>query len=519
MSWFDYLVVEGKNAGTLWYCALVLVNSMVARSMGSRERRIWLAPLVLFGLHLALLPIVAYYVRAGTTGTLQSRVVCMVLGALAGVMAGGSILFTGVLPRLKVGVPRIVRDVLIGAASVIAVLTVATRAGLNLSGVIATSAVLTAVVGLSLQDTLGNIMSGLALQTDESIHIGDWIKVGDVVGQVVEIRWRYTSVETRDWETVIFPNSQLVKGQVIVLGRRRGERTKLRRSVRFNVDYRFAPTEVIAKVTNALRAAPIPNVASKPKPEVLLLDFGDSFGRYAARYWLTDLMWDEGTDSAIRTRVFFALRRAGLPMSIPAHAIFVTEESAERRSTKSQVELTRRTKMLKEMDLFDSLADAELEQLALGLRYAPFAAGETIVRQGDAAEWLYIVAAGELSVRVRGEREQEREVAKLSAGSFFGERSLLTGEPRSASVTALTDAECWRLDKETFRELLERRPEIATEVADVLSNRQAELTRVRDDLGQAASSRAQDRDDLVFRIRRFFRLEGGEPPASRHSTN
>lgn len=518
MSWFEHLLVEGRNAGTLWVLVLVLVNSAIARSMRTPERRIRFAPIVLYVLHLTLLPIAAYYARANPSGVLTSRLLCMVFAALAGVMAGGSILFTGALPRLKLNVPRIVRDVTIGAASVIAVFLVATRAGLNLSGVIATSAVLTAVVGLSLQDTLGNVMGGLALQTDESLHIGDWIRVGDVVGQVVEIRWRYTAVETRNWETVIFPNSSLVKGQVTVLGRRRGESTKWRRSVAFNVDYRFAPTEVIATLTAALRSAPILNVATRPLPEVIMLDFGESYGRYAVRYWLTDLQFDDGTDSSIRTRIYFALRRAGLPLSIPAHAIFLTEESAERKTEKSQAELTRRMHMLADVDLFDSLADAERQQLAMGLRYSPFAAGETVVRQGDAAEWLYIVSSGELSVRVRGEGDIDREVAQLAPGQFFGERSLLTGEPRSASVMAITDAECWRLDKEAFRELLERRPEIATEVADVLANRHSELERVRD-ADKGPGSIAQNRDDLVHRIRRFFRLEGGAAPASRQSPN
>ena len=110
---------------------------------------------------------------------------------------------------------------------------------------------LTAVIGLSLQDTLGNILSGLALQTDDTIHVGDWVKVGEVTGRVVDIRWRYTAVETRNWETAIIPNSFLVKNQVLVLGRRTGQPTQLRRWVWFNVDFRFPPTEVIRAVDDA----------------------------------------------------------------------------------------------------------------------------------------------------------------------------------------------------------------------------------------------------------------------------
>src|SRR5687767_11555327 len=102
MSWFEHLLVEGRNSGTLWVLALVLVNAAIARSMRTPERRIRLAPVVLFALHLTLLPVAAYYARANPSATvLTSRLMCMVFASLAGVMAGGSILFTGVLPRLK----------------------------------------------------------------------------------------------------------------------------------------------------------------------------------------------------------------------------------------------------------------------------------------------------------------------------------------------------------------------------------------------------------------------------------
>src|SRR5262249_55575533 len=132
---------------------------------------------------------------------------------------------------------------------------------LNLSGIIATSAVLTAVIGLAFQDTLGNIVGGLALELDDSVSVGDWIKVGDVVGKVTEVRWRYTAIETRNWETVILPNSLLVKGQVTILGQRQGQPHYWRRWVYFNVDFRFRPSDVIASVHGALRGITIENVA------------------------------------------------------------------------------------------------------------------------------------------------------------------------------------------------------------------------------------------------------------------
>src|SRR5207253_5065730 len=112
-----------------------------------------------------------------------------------------------------------------------------------------------------------------------------------------EIRWRQTSIETRNWDTVLIPNSQLMKGQVTIFGTREHAPLQSRRWIYFNVDFNHAPTEVIEKVEEALRSAPIEHVALEPRINVILMDFKDSYSQYAVRYWLTDLAVDDPTDS------------------------------------------------------------------------------------------------------------------------------------------------------------------------------------------------------------------------------
>src|ERR1035437_918437 len=111
---------------------------------------------------------------------------------------------------------------------------------------------ITAVVAFAMQDTLGNILGGLALQLDNSVQIGDWIKVDDVVGRVVDIRWRSTLVETRNWETVVFPNSQLMKNKFLVLGRRNGQPVQLRRWIWFGVSLTTTPAHVVKAVEETI---------------------------------------------------------------------------------------------------------------------------------------------------------------------------------------------------------------------------------------------------------------------------
>ncbi|HMI93477.1 MAG TPA: mechanosensitive ion channel family protein, partial [Polyangiales bacterium] len=388
---------------------------------------------------------------------------------------------------------------------IIALFGAASRAGVNLSGIVATGAVLTAVIGLALQDTLGNLVGGLSLQLDSTVRVGDWIKVQDVNGRVAEIRWRSTSIETRNWETVVIPNSVLTRSQVTVVGRRAGQPARWRRLVPFQVDYRFAPTLVIETVLKALNVHTIENVAESPAPSCVLMEFGESSARYIVRYFLLDFAADDPTDSVVRTRIYYALTRAGIPLAIPAHTSFVTEDSVERRERKRDLDIGRRLAALQRIPLFAGLSEEERLELAHALHHAPFAPNEVLTREGAEAHHLYVIDAGRVSVRV-GPLGHEHEVAQLKDGEFFGEMSLLTGEKRAATVVALTDTQCYRLDAGAFRTVLARRPDLAEKVASELAERRNELLAMREALGARPSKDSVDKNDLLKQIKTFFGL-------------
>jgi CRP-like cAMP-binding protein len=308
----------------------------------------------------------------------------------------------------------------------------------------------------------------------------------------------------------VIPNSILMKSQVTVLGRRTGAPRQHRQWVYFNVDFRYSPTTVIEVVESALCAEPIMNVASEPAPNCVFMDFKDSYGSYAVRYWLTNLAVDDPTNSIVRSRIYFALRRAGIPLSIPAQSLFITEEGESRRERKLSEEIERRVEALQRVDLFHTLTDEERRELAARLRVAPFVRGEAMTRQGATAHWLYIMTKGDAEVRITVDDSRLSEkVATLHAGDFFGEMGLMTGVPRSATVIAQTDAECYRLDKDAFNDILRRRPEIAEDISHVLARRRVELEAVREDLNEEAMRQRVRRTqgDLLHRIRNFFTLE------------
>jgi small-conductance mechanosensitive channel/CRP-like cAMP-binding protein len=436
-----------------------------------------------------------------------ARVGAGLSGSLAAVTLGSLVFFDGIVRRLRPGLPRIVPDLLTTGVAVVALMQTSSQLGFEVSGVIATSAVLTAVIGLALQDTLGNALGGLALQLDSSIQVGDWISFNSVFGRVSEIHWRYTAIETNNWETVIVPNSMLMRAQVAVHGRRRGGALQARRRVEFQVDFRHSPGDVIEAIERALAAQPIPNVAAEPPPNCIASAFAESQTRYMVRYWLTDLGMDESTDSLVRNRIFYALARARMSLSIPAQTVFVTEEGQERHAQKRAAEHEQRLAALRRIDLFASLSNPDLSELAQRLNRAPFAKGETITREGAAAHHLYMIMAGQVSVRVGGP-EQPREVGQLGPGAFFGEMALLTGERRSASAVAVSDVDCYRLDADAFRALLARHPDLAERVAQVLAEREVGLHAAKDRVGADDKQLKSQRERaLLSKIRAFFELD------------
>jgi CRP-like cAMP-binding protein len=277
--------------------------------------------------------------------------------------------------------------------------------------------------------------------------------------------------------------------------------------VYFNVDWRHQPGDVIDVVQTAVSNASLPNVSKEPAPNVVLMDMADTFGRYAVRYWLSDLAADDPTDSAVRSTVFFALARAGMSPAKPAHAVFLNEETSERKAEKSQKQLERCRRVLNALPFFNALSDEERETIARGMRYAPFSKGEVMTRQGAPAHWLYLMEEGEATVQVT-DGELQKEVAKLTGPTVFGEMSLLTGEPRSATVIADSEVECFRLDKAVFQKVLEARPALAEAVAQLLAERKAQLDAAREGLDAEATKARQAKDavDLLERIKRFFSL-------------
>jgi small-conductance mechanosensitive channel/CRP-like cAMP-binding protein len=518
--WHNLQMAAGMSGAFHWVVlgfvgAVFLLLSLVPAERARLRGATFLFALSFAGL-LAASAIVSFGGNPESFGYRCLRWAALFVESAAIINLAGVLVFAVALNAIRVRPPLIMRDLILALAYIVVAITLLSRSGVDLAGVVATSAVITAVIGFSLQDTLGNIMGGMALQMERTITVGDWVRIDQQEGQVKEIRWRQTSIETRNWDTIVIPNSVLMKGQVTLLGRRAGAPRQHRQWVYFNVDFRYSPSEVVQIVEAALRAEPIPNVAGEPLPHCLVTDFKDSYATYAARYWLTELALTDPTDSLVRSRIYSALRRSDIPLSIPAQSVFVTEDDENRRERKRGEELERRAAALRRIELFNKLTDEERRELAMSLRAAPFVRGEAMTKQGAQAHWLYLIIEGEAEVYVAIDGKSEK-VATLRAGDYFGEMGLMTGEPRTATVVARTDAKCYRLDKDAFKDIIQRRPEIAEDISHTLARRRVELEAIREELNEEVIRlrMRHAQNEFLSRIREFFRLGSDAPSGAR----
>jgi len=423
------------------------------------------------------------------------------LGSLAAIQVGAAWIFDALLPAAGLRAPRIAQDLTVTALSLAGGLVWLRLSGVDPAQLFTTSALITAVLAFSMQDTLGNVLGGVALQLDNSLRVGDWVRMDGVDGRVADVRWRYTAVETRSRELVIIPNSWLMKNRFQVVRPPADGPLAWRRAVSFMVEAQAAPAAVIRVLEAAVADAQIEHVLAQPGPSAILSDIGAGWCRYTLRYWLGEPRHDDPADSAVRMHALAALARAGMRLGVPLEERLTIKEGPTWRAAAEERDREQRLDAIRRTELFAHLPAQEQEMLAGHLERAPFAAGDIMTRQGAVAHWLYLVIHGQADVLVDGPQGRV-QLATLRDGDVFGEMGMLTGEPRGATVIAVTAVDCFRLDKEGFAQLLQIRPEVAREISAIV---QARNTQREERLAQAGAS-GRGSDDLVARIAKFFSI-------------
>jgi len=403
-------------------------------------------------------------------------------------------------------VPRLVRD--LGALAVVfTAVVIAGNAflGIDYASFLLPSAVVSAVLGLALQDVLKNVFAGIALQTETPFDIGDWIVVDGEVMQVVEVALRTTHLRNNLDVHFREPNANLVSGRIVNLGA--GQRP-VGFTVEVGVAYGSPPGLVRRSLEQAARETP--GVAAQPAPQALVQGFGDSAVIYEVRFWSTQVYRVARLRGDVQGRIWYRLHRDGWKIPYPIRTVEIEPVKAVDRD-KSAWRSARAAALLERSDLFAELPEEVLGRLAEAAQLRYFDAGEVLVREGEAGDSLMLLARGRVQVTKAGAEvgTTRLSLATLGEGEYFGEMSLLTGEPRSASVVAEGPCETYVLARADLAPILESDPAVAETLSRVLAERTAATVARFEDRrsrGVEAAGVEREQESLLGRIRQLFHL-------------
>ena len=381
---------------------------------------------------------------------------------------------------------RPVNKILLNLLSFVAVLIlvgIGLRSILNVDvgSLLTSSAILTAVIGFSMQDTIGSLFSGLLIQTEKPFKIGDWIKVGDIEGQVDEITWRYTKLITPSLNQVLIPNNAIVKERLVNMSEP-GRESSVSVTVAAPVD--IAPVKVKSALEEVLRKAQF--VAKSPEPRVRLFEIGQDQLNYRVAFYANNFEDTVAARSEVLSSIWYEFKKQGIDFPIQRRILVPARKHV---CTASSDVL----KLVSGIGLFAGMHPEELELLAQCAAIRTFLPDVKIVERGQTGETMFIIISGEVSVRLDGS-----ELSRLGPGDVFGEMALLTGEPRQADVVALKPVSCLEVDREAFRGVLEKNPLLVNNVTKVFQEREAQMR------SAARQETSESAKGLFERFRRIF---------------
>ena len=388
--------------------------------------------------------------------------------------------------RMKGNVPSFLRDLLLlGVYLFFGATALRVIFDINMTSILTTTTVLTAALAFAMQTSLANIISSFQIQADEAFRRGTWIwiKEKDITGEIVNVGFRYSTVRTLEDHLVHVPNHYLTQNVVHSIGTRPGGPPPV--NLKILLDYSFPPERAKAILLDALRDEP--GILREPPPWVKVDGFMDNGIHYNIRFYLEEyatLM--EARDRVLR-RVWYAVTREGQTFPYPHREIVRKEPAAPFRMDADAIR-----RSLRGIEILSPLGEEALDALVPHVRLRVYGRGETVVRQGDEGNSLFIVLGGGLEVRIDG-----KKVAELSGGEFFGEMSLLTGEKRRATVVAGEEVRLIEVSKEALSPVISAYPSILTGLSECLERR----------LEQIAASRRESAEDAEHPIPQYAILQ------------
>lgn len=408
----------------------------------------------------------------------------------------------------------IIRGVLVVAALIV---VLRFQLGINISPVLGASALVTAVVGFALQGVLGNLLAGMSLHLVRSMVPGDWVAIGDLEGEVIQTNWRETRLRTIAGHIMIVPNSAVSSSTVHNMSRPSPLR---RHMIPVGASYSDAPGDVIAALIESAKA--VPEVLRDPAPSAYIVEYKDFGINYALRFWTNRYFDRTAVEGDVMRMIWYQFKRQGIeipfPMSdkilndvvevIDHQRRWLPDDSAAKQTVNDLMQSDFFSKLLVDEKGAPLLRPEQLTGIAASIRRVRYTTGETVSRQGELGESCYVVVRGMARGRVEYKDASQVNEFDLGAGALFGEMSLVTGLPRTATVFANEEVELLEISKDTFTVLLGMREDIPQILAKLVAERVEHNKAMLEKLQAMGSVDVDESIKFASILKRFMRMLG-----------
>lgn len=415
--------------------------------------------------------------------------------------------------------PRVLHGLILGVIYILVLFAILRDIlQINITPFLATSAILTMVLGLAFQGVLSNILSGMSLHFTKSFNKGDWIQVGGDEGQVIDTNWRETRILDRFSNIIVLPNNKVASEKFTNFSRPT-ESSAL--SLVVKAGYDAPPTAVLEALLEA--AADVPEVSSTPVPEAYALSYDDFGINYLLKFWITDFDRKFPIWSEVGRLVWYKFKRRNIEIPLPLSdkVSDVMRMVKEREGVEPLVEEKERNFR----DLFSSsflryqegdkkgellVSEKAVRELSESVKRVRFAPGEILFKQGESGDSCYVVCKGMIRGEIVYEERGRKYISdfRVEKGGLFGEMSLFTGMPRTATGIVEAESELLEIRAEDFAGLLERNPGLLDVVADIVSARNEKNKAFLEKIKELSAKDIQDSCSKRSILRRLKSLVG-----------